>query len=71
VKYTIDRIEGNFAVCEKFSTKEIVNISLVELPVGIKEGMIIKYENGVYLIDREETNNTANRIREKMNRLWK
>ena len=47
----VDRIEGRFAVCES-ENQQSFNIPLTDLPEDIREGSILKYENGVYLIDK-------------------
>lgn len=52
--YSIDRIEGKFAVIEA-DDKSVKNITLSELPVGIKEGDVLAFENGEYYVDIQET----------------
>lgn len=49
----IDRFEGGIAVIETDSG--IMNISKNELPDGAKEGDIIEFTDGLYVIDEEET----------------
>ena len=66
----VDRFEGNFAVCEDRKTKEMYNIDKSELPDDIKEGSILKFENGKYVIDKIEEQETADRIKDKMDNLW-
>ena len=67
---TIDRFEGNMAVCEDRKTKEIINIDLSQLPEDVKEGSCLKFENGRYIHDIEKENETYNRIKQKMDNLW-
>lgn len=43
MKYIVDRIEENIAVCMNYDEK-IYNIPLDFLPEGIKEGDVIKIE---------------------------
>lgn len=50
-KYIVDRFEENFAVCEKQSNNEMINIPKEDLPEQIQEGMTIKKENGEFKID--------------------
>lgn len=64
----IDRIEGDIAVCENRKTKEMRNISLSELPKGIREGSILKWQNGKYELD--ESRETEKRIEQKMKDVW-
>ena len=69
-EYTIDRFEGNIAVCEDRATKEMTNIKIENLPKGIKEGSILTYKNGEFFINKEKENEIEKRIKEKMNNLW-
>ena len=69
-RFTIDRFEGDYAICENRQTGEMVEIEKEKLPDGIKEGTIIKKENDIYVEDLEETENVAKRIKEKMDNLW-
>lgn len=66
----IDRIEGGYAICENRQTKEMIDINLQDLPQGIKEGTVLKWNNGKYEIDIEEQNNIEDRIKQKMDKLW-
>ena len=70
-EYTVDRIEGDYAVCENRETQEMVNIKIDNLPKNIKEGSIIKFENNEYRIDEEKERETSERIKQKMDNLWK
>ena len=70
-EYTVDRIEGDYAVCENRETQEMVNIKIDNLPKNIKEGSIIKFENNEYRIDEEKEKETSERIKQKMDNLWK
>jgi len=69
MKYIIDRIEGNIAVCEDEKLK-MVEIEKSRLPKGSKEGSAIQIdENGVItLFDDTER---EKRIAEKMKAIWK
>ncbi len=69
-KFTIDRFEGNVAVCENRTTGEFIEIEKEKLPNNIKEGTIIKKLNDNYIIDEKETEEVSKRIKEKMDRLW-
>ena len=48
----IDRIEGGFAVCEN-ENQQMINISLADLPEGVREGNVLKYDDGVYFVDKD------------------
>lgn len=69
--FSIDRFEGNFAVCENKETSEMVNIEKNLLPEDCKVGDIIKFKNGVYLIDELATQNEKNEIKTMVNNLFK
>ena len=66
----VDRIEGDFAVCENRSNGVIINIQLSKLPSGVKEGTIIRYFDGKYCLDSREQENIESRIKDKMDDLW-
>lgn len=69
--FSIDRFEDNFAVCENKITNEMVNIEKTLLPKNCKEGDIIKFENGVYILDNKTTNNEQEEIKDIVNNLFK
>lgn len=69
--FSIDRFEGDFAICENKSTGEMVNIKKSLLPESSKEGDILKIENGVYILDKVATQNNQNEIKNMVNNLFK
>ena len=71
VKYSIDRIEGDIAVCEDLNTHKVVNINKKDLPSNCKEGDIIVLNNGKYSIDKEETSKQKDEISSMVNSLFK
>lgn len=66
----IDRIENNIAVCENRRNKNIIEISLEKLPPGVKEGTVVRYLEGKFIIDVEKQEEIEKRIEEKMKLLW-
>ena len=70
-RYTIDRFEGEIAVLENRDTGEMFNVDKKDLPQDIKEGTILKINNNKYEIDIEEQKKVEERIKNKMNKLWK
>lgn len=68
--YTIDRFEGDLAVCEDRKTKEMINIKRKDLPEDSREGSILKLKNGKFELDLEEEEKVEKRIKEKMDNLW-
>lgn len=69
--FTIDRIEGEIAICENRKNKKMINIHLSKLPKNIKENDIIKYTNNIYILEEPETSSAKQNIRDKFNRLKK
>ena len=70
MRYIIDRIEGNTAVCED-ENGNFIEIDILSLPSNIKEGDCIKFENLKYILDEKYTEERRKNIRNKMNNLWK
>jgi hypothetical protein len=70
MKVTIDRFEGEYAVCEK-SDKTMINIEKSKLPAGAKEGDILSIEDDNIKIDAGETVKRKRNIDRMMKDLWK
>lgn len=70
-KYTIDRFEGDVAVLENRENGEMLNIDRKKLPKDAKESDILKFSNGKFEVDKEETKTIEERIIDKANRIWK
>lgn len=69
--FSIDRFEGDFAVCENRETGEFVNIPKSELPEDCKTGSILKFENGKYILDLEETKKEQEIVKNMVSSLFK
>ena len=69
MKFIIDRIEENFAICENLETKELVEININELPKKLKNGNVIVFKNNEYELDLNEEELRRKRIRERFNKL--
>lgn len=70
-QYIVDRIEGNYAVCETEEGK-MLPVELAILPQGIEEGDVLSKEaNGQFFIDREETQRRRDRMRNLSKSLFK
>jgi len=69
VRYTIDRIEGEYAVCED-GKGAVKDIALRELPGGAKPGDVLEYRDGEWTFDEDKKKETAERIKNKMDALW-
>lgn len=66
--FIVDRIEGDFAVCE-CKNQQIVDIPVCLLPEGVKEGSKIEYIDNEYKI--VDNSDDKERIKNKMNSLFK
>ena len=69
-RYIIDRFEGETAVCETQDV-ETIAINRADLPDNVREGMVIRRENGVYFADEQETKSRQERIRNLLKRVIK
>lgn len=65
----IDRFEEEYAVCED-ENKKILNINKSKIPKQAKEGDIIIYRDGKYILDKEKTLNRKKYIEELTKDLW-
>ena len=70
-KYSIDRFEGNMAVCEDISNGKMININKDKLPSNCGEGDIIVLKNGKYEKDTESTKKEKDEISAMVNNLFK
>lgn len=70
MKYIIDRIENDIAICQNPESKEIIEVDIEELPQEAKEGSVIILEDAKYTIDKKEEMKIRNRIEDKMKKLW-
>ena len=67
---TIDRFEGNIAVCEDRKTGKMIEVDISLLPENCAEGTVLKYQNGRYEIDNKKQEEISSRIQNKMDNLW-
>lgn len=70
LKYTVDRIEEGFAVCEDENGR-IVNVEISTLPADVREGDIISLENGKAVILEDETQERRRMIQQKRKDIFK
>ncbi len=70
MKVTIDRFEGDFAVCEK-PDRTMINIRKDKIPSDIKEGDVLIIEGENIKIDARATRKRKKNINNLMNDLWK
>ncbi|MED4313336.1 DUF3006 domain-containing protein [Heyndrickxia coagulans] len=69
MKYIVDRIEGEFAVCEK-DDRTTVDIRLREIPSGVQAGDVIIVEDGIPRIDRQLTKERKAQIKKLADELF-
>lgn len=65
----IDRFEGNYAVVEDSEADAVTNIHKALIPESAKEGDVLSYENGAYIVDTEATEKRRSEISELMKKL--
>ena len=49
MRLIIDRVEGDFAVCET-EDMSVINIPTAEIPFDVKEGNVLIFQNGKYIV---------------------
>ncbi len=69
MKVTIDRFEGNYAICEK-ENKEMINIERNRLPQNAQEGDCLLIKGNKISIDESATSNQKKKIEILMDDLW-
>lgn len=69
--FTVDRFENDFVVLEDRQTRKLFNIAIDQLPSNLKEGDILSYKNGQFLLNKNETNKLQNDIQSRFNNLKK
>lgn len=69
MKGIIDRFEGDYAVVE-FEGRQMKDILKRDLPVGLKEGDVIRSINGAYVFDETATESIKKQKETIFNKLW-
>lgn len=68
--YTVDRVEGNFAVCEK-DDGDMRDISLEKIKGNVRDGVIILETcNGYFMVDEEMTKEREKEVQDFMKGMW-
>ncbi len=65
----VDRIEEEYAVCEK-EDRTMIELKLDTLPYGVKEGTVLNLENGKVFIDEAETLNKKRAAQKLLDNLF-
>lgn len=67
--YAVDRIEGEFALCED-PEGEMRELPLSLLPPDVREGVLLLKEPDGYVIDWEETELRRQQHYDRLSALW-
>ena len=65
MKYIIDRLEEGLAICETELRKRI-SVPVSHLPKGIKEGDVLREEEGRFSLESEETDKRRREMKKKL-----
>ena len=69
--FTLDRYEGDYAICENRTTGKMYNIPKLLVDSHAKDGDILKFENGKYQINHEENAKQSEIIQNLMKKTTK
>ena len=69
-KLVVDRIEGDFAVCEDLQTGKIMNLTKNILPKDTREETVLIKKGNKYIIDANLKNDREKHINEITKNLW-
>jgi len=69
MKIIVDRFEGNYAVCEADGNK-MINIERSRLPKEAREGDVLIFVDGKYIIDTSETAKRKDYIKSLMDDIF-
>lgn len=69
--FTLDRYEGEYAICEDRNTGKIFNVSKDQLPQNAKEGDILIFKDNTYQIDYKSTQTISKHINNLFDNLTK
>lgn len=65
MKYIIDRLEEGLAICETELRKRI-SVPVSHLPKEVKEGDVLREEEGRFFLDSEETDKRRREMKKKL-----
>ena len=69
MKLVVDRFEDDCVVCED-ENQNMVNILKDEIEGDVKEGDILAFYDGKYIVDKEETVDRKEYIEDLIKDLW-
>ena len=70
-KFSIDRFEEDFAVCENKETLEMINISKTLIPENASVGDILTLKDDILIIDVLKTKDQQKKIESLVSQLFK
>ena len=65
MKYIIDRLEEGLAICETELRKRI-SVPVSHLPKEVKQGDVLREEEGRFFLDSEETDKRRREMKKKL-----
>ena len=65
MKYIIDRLEEGLAICET-EARERITVPVSHLPENVKEGDVLREEEGRFFLDSEETDKRRREMKKKL-----
>ncbi len=68
-QFIVDRLEGEFAVCEKMEGG-MISLPVKQLPAGVRDGDVLTGRDGLYRIDREATKKRRDEVDAKRRMLF-
>lgn len=69
MKVTVDRVEGEYAICEQ-ENRQMIDIPLKDIPFIVKEGDVIEINGSTYQFNAEETKRRKRQIEDMTKGLW-
>lgn len=70
IKYTVDRVEDGIAVLEKEDLSH-VELKVSEIPFTVKEGNVLLFDEGKFILDFSEEEERRKTILEKQRNIFK
>ena len=69
MKVIVDRIEGEYAICEQ-ENRRMIDIPLKDIPFKVKEGDVFEINGDTYKFEAEEAKKRKKNIEDMTKGLW-
>lgn len=69
MRYVVDRVVDNIVVLENMSNRDIIEVSVTDVPENIKDGNILIKQDNKFILDKETEKERRKNIRDKFNKL--